>query len=124
MANLGDLWQQCNSGSSAACQSFRELMRDILQSAYLVRYFRPRIPPLPDPYPRFDPTPTPVIEQLANHQFLIEQLVLDAVGDPSPQPNIFSYVRDQQLHLEAAKQLHEQFQRAADEMRDIVEKAG
>ncbi len=123
MANLGSLWQRCKSGSSNACEAFREHMRDILQSAYLARYFKPRIPPLPGSYQRLDPTPTPVIEQLTNHQFLIGQLMLDTLGDPSPQPSVFSYMRDQHLSLNAAKQLLTQFERAADEMREIIESA-
>jgi hypothetical protein len=127
MANLGDLWKRCNDESLSsdvkeqACSAFGEQIRDILQGAYLSRYFKPRIPPLPDPYLRFDPTPTPVIEQLVNQQFLIGQLMLNALGDPSPQPSIFFYIQEQQLHLAAAKQLAGQLERAANHLREIAE---
>ena len=124
MANLGELWGQCNAGSAPACAALREQMRDILQSMYVARFFKPRIPPLPNPYRRFDPTQPLVVEELANHQFLISQLMLNALGDPNPQPSIFSYIQEEQLHLDVAQQLLTQLEQAADEMREVIEAIG
>lgn len=130
MANLGDLWGRCNNDflppavKEQACAAFREQMRDILQSMYVARFFKPRIPPIPDPYRRFNPIPTPMIEQLANHQFFIGQLMLNALGGPSPQPSIFSYIQEEQLHLDVAQQLLTQLEQAADEMREVINAIG
>jgi len=90
---------------------------------YLARYFKPQIPPIPQPGPylNFEPTPTPTIEQLVNQQFLINQLALNALSDPTPQPSIFAYIRENHLHLDVAKQLLTRFEQAADDMRQIVE---
>ena len=126
MTILSELWARCNYGDTSACAQFRKFFRDLLESMYLARHF-PRIPPVPQPGPKldFEPTPTPMIEEvLANQQFLINQLMLNALGNPNPQPNIFSYIRERQLHRDVAKQLLTQFEQAADEMRQIVETAG
>jgi len=100
--------------------------RDLLESMYLARFFKPRIPPFPQPGPylNFEPTPTLTIEVLVNQQFLINQLMLNALSDSSPQPSIFTYIRENQLDLNVAKQLLTRFEQAADEMRQIVEKVG
>jgi hypothetical protein len=123
MTTLSELWWRCNDGDPAACDQLGAFLRDLLESMYLARYFNPSIPPIPQPGPylNFEPTPTPMTELLANQQFLINQLVLNALGDPSPQPSVFAYTRENQLHLDVAKQLLTRFERAADEMRQIVE---
>lgn len=128
MANIGELYTRCNDSSlppevkELACKELREQLRDLLQSIYLASTIWPRIPPFPWPDPILrDPTITPMIEQLANHQFLIGQLVLNELADPSPQPSIFSFIQDNELHLDAAKQLLAQFDQATDQMRELIE---
>lgn len=128
MINISELFWCCNDPGcppeekEEACKQLREFFRDLMQSIYLARFVNPRIPPIPplDPPLQFEPTPTPFTEQLANHQFLIGQLILNEL-DPSPQPSIFSFIREHQIQVDLAKNLLMQFERAADEMRQIVE---
>lgn len=124
MATLSEHWVKINdpTASKVVKEEARKFFRDLLESIYVARYF-PRNPPFPQPgpYVNLEPTPTPMIELLVNQQFLINQLVLNALGDPTPQPSIFSYVRENQLHLDVTKQLLTRFEQAADEMRQIVE---
>ena len=78
------------------------------------------VPPLPPPEPP-DSIPDSVREQLANHEFLIRELLLHALGDPSPQPSLLTVLSEKKLRYVTAKELLALFERAADEMRQIVE---
>ncbi|MEZ4712667.1 MAG: hypothetical protein R3A44_36105 [Caldilineaceae bacterium] len=125
MATIGELWRSVNDPTKTfgeverAREELGDFLRDLLESMYLARYF-PQFP-APSPSLNFEPTPTPMIEQTANQQFIMSQLVLNTLEDPSRQLSIFAYIRDNQLHIDVAKQLRTRFEQAADEMRQIVE---
>lgn len=70
MTIIGELWRCINDSTKSsdevekAREQLRNFLRDLLESMYLARYFKPQNPPIPqpDPYLNLEPTSTPMIE--------------------------------------------------------------
>lgn len=101
-------------------RQFADYFRDLFYSVEVARFLKnqgssPRPPEPPAPIP------DSVQQQLDNHAFLIRELLLHALGEPSPQPDLLSVLSEKRLRYAAAKEMLALFERAADEMRQIVD---
>jgi hypothetical protein len=103
-----------------AGQQLEDYFRNLFYSVEVARFLKGPGGSLPPPEPP-DSIPDSVREQLANHEFLIRELLLHALGDPSPQPSLLTVLSEKKLRYVTAKELLALFERAADEMRQIVE---
>ena len=101
-------------------QQFADYFRDLFYSVEVARFLKNQggSPPPPEPPA---PPPDSVHQQLANHEFLIRELLLHALGEASPQPNLLTVLTEKKLRHATAKEMLALFERAADEMRQIVE---
>ena len=104
-----------------ACRQFEDFFRELFASMELARFLRRRIPPFPLPVPVTDLKADAVYEKLANHEFLIRELLLHALGAPEQQLGVLTYLAEKNTHQVTAKELLERFEVAAEEMRQIVD---
>ena len=100
-----------------AGEQLEDYFRNLFYSVEVARFLKGPDGPLPSP----ELSPDSIREQLANHEFLIRELLLHALGAPSPQPSLLTVLSEKKLRYVTAKELLALFEQAADEMRQIVE---
>ena len=113
-----DLSACLHSPLSPSCERTKKFFRDLLEAMYLSRVLpniRIPLPPLPGPDPSplaGDPSPQPSIVALfENQQYLIGELLMNALRDPTPTPMI-NDIKKSGLQLEVAKGLQQRFKSA------------
>ena len=126
MTDLLQLFITCNDFNQPpqvreqACRQFQDFFRELFASVELARFLRPRIPPIPLPVPATDLEVDAIHEKLANHEFLIRELLMHALGVPVQQLGVLTYLSEKNTHQVTARELLERFEVAAEEMRQIV----
>lgn len=113
----------------------KDFFKELLEAQYLAKFIkrlklRTPLPPLPFPDPGpfgGEPQPQPSLS-IDARDTLLGDLLVNALGDPNPQPNrplYINQIRESGIHIEVVKELATQFEDGAKALREelkILEK--
>lgn len=112
----------------------RDFFKELLEAQYLAKFINriklvTPLPPLPFPGPgpfEGEPQPQPSMSSLSidARDVLLGDLLINALGDPSPQlnrPLYINKIRESGIHMEVVKDLLSQFEDGAKALREELE---